>query len=735
MYDTESVLGHYQACIIRRVGAINRCTSLLICAKPGRHDNNKTGIGNLTWYVSIYLDIYLVAGNTERRCSLRQTTALVISQARQMIMGFQKAQAVCPNRTGRPLLCLPIATQDCNVRVYTNITTKSAHVNHRRSQARGKRGGTCRGSTAEFKLEAEVYLDWPCVRCTFINAFDQEACQGCGGANLKRNRLLRERKKEVERLGRLKSARECRDRWACFFLAYVGEVGTISHCVQAGPSRKNTYQILVHYCRPPPPPALLRSLKEEALKDVLEDSDSEDDSCSTATAATSGTHPAERGGGPADQGLGNPTTQANQPPEPEPKPKPTAQTEDDHPRWGNRSSESSSQGGSRQQANDPRVEGACFIHILPPDLLLQCSEYLGDTRTLCRVREVSLGWLVTLDDREAGHRLWRPLFYRLRASGSIHAGTDATGQQHRKLKVYDLGPPASTTTMTLSATIDGAVASGAAEAAVTAADAAVAMEVAVGAPAGSPAQHRLGGNVPAASPGNRNAWPAGNPGMGLPPALLVGRGPTVTSATGHNSRRSSSACAVCGLIQREGYAGKDCEMCASPLVLVQSARDSPAAPARVAYTRVNLTGSVAAATSRATPPPPSPTPATLLGSAASSPSPTTPGASVSTPGFRGSSASNSYCSVGNARRVSSGGPASEGGGGRVSGGLGLEDRGQGAGGGRDVDWHFLVKKVAEEKRIAAGWGSLRHGWVWLQRELQVRGPRFFFCVTPLGLVW
>ena len=241
----------------------------------------------------------------------------------------------------------------------------------------------------------------------------------------------------------------------------------------------------------------------------------------------------------------------------------------------------------------------------------------------------------------------------------------------------------------------------------------------------SPAQHRLGGNVSAASPGNRNAWSAGNPGVGLSPALLVGGGPSVASASGHSSGRSSSACAVCGLIQREGYAGKDCEMCASSLVLMQGARDSPAATPRVAYTRVNLTGSVAAAALGATPPPPSPTPATLRGSAAPSPSQRTPGASISTPGFRGSSASSSHCGVGSAGRVSSGGSAYEGGGGGVSGSLGFEGRGQGTGGGRDVDWHFLVKKVAEEKRIAAGWGSLRHGWVWLQRELQVRGPCFF----------
>ncbi|CAM9271119.1 unnamed protein product [Laminaria digitata] len=496
---------------------------------------------------------------------------------------------------------------------------------HHPGSARAKRAGTGRGSTAEFNLQAEAFLDWPCVRCTFINTFDQEACQGCGGANLKRDKLLRERRQEVERLGRLKSERECLDR----------------------------------------------SLKEEALKDVLEDSDSEDDSSSTAAAATSRTHPA---GGDGDGG----GVSANQP---------SSQ--------GNSSSKQQQQQQQQQQASDPRGvrEQACFIHVLPPDLLLQCSEYLGDTRTLCRVREVSLGWLGALDDREAGHRLWRPLFYRLRASGSIHKGTDATGQQHRKLKVYDLGPPTptTTTTTTLGGTTDR-------------------------------------GMSTSSSPGNRNAWSTGNPGVSvgffsppLAPSMGGGGVAAAAAATGNSNFRRSSACAVCGLIQREGYAGKDCEMCASSLVLMHhTASNSPATTPRVAYTRVNLSGSrsgaAATTTIGATPPPPPPSsPASLLGSASSSPSQRTPGAPVSTPGFRGSASSSSYRSVGDAGSASAGGA---GGGGRVSGGPGLAGGEEGEGGGRDVDWHFLVKKVAQEKRIAAGWGSLRHGWVWLQRELQ-----------------
>lgn len=66
-----------------------------------------------------------------------------------------------------------------------------------------------------FDLQAEAYVDWPCVRCTFINTYDQEVCGGCGGGNVKRERRLRARRKEVERLGRLQSARESRDKQVC----------------------------------------------------------------------------------------------------------------------------------------------------------------------------------------------------------------------------------------------------------------------------------------------------------------------------------------------------------------------------------------------------------------------------------------------------------------------------------------------------------------------------------------
>lgn len=101
--------------------------------------------------------------------------------------------------------------------VWLSTTTVSptfiSHVcrSHNPLQGRTKRRQA--GSRAAgFDLRAEAYVDWPCVRCTFINTYDREACEGCGGANVKRDKLLRERRREVERLGRLQSARECRDR-------------------------------------------------------------------------------------------------------------------------------------------------------------------------------------------------------------------------------------------------------------------------------------------------------------------------------------------------------------------------------------------------------------------------------------------------------------------------------------------------------------------------------------------
>lgn len=316
----------------------------------------------------------------------------------------------------------------------------------------------------------------------------------------------------------------------------------------------------------------------------------------------------------------------------------------------------------------PSSSSGCVISILPPDLLLQCAEYLGDARSLCRVREVCLGWLLALDDREAGSRLWRPLFCRLRASGSIHKATDATGQQNRQLKVYDLGTTPPNRGSSAAAFGNG-----------------------------------LTAGVSTPSPSQKPRLSSGGP-----PTLTAGKGASWSSGSGSAAAVTASSCVVCGLIQREGYSGKDCEMCASALVLVRG-RESPATP-RLAYTRVNLSGGGGSSSSFS-----SPTmmrrqqhPGCPVTGAGSSPSPdlrlkgrvggiaTPPGASA-----------DGACETERSSRSSGSGGAQ-----------GLEEEfGRGA---RSVDWHFLVKRLAEEKRIASGWGSLQHGWVWLQRELQVR---------------
>ncbi|CAN0522151.1 unnamed protein product, partial [Ectocarpus sp. 8 AP-2014] len=303
-------------------------------------------------------------------------------------------------------------------------------------------------------------------------------CGGCGGSNKKRDRLLRERREEAEKLSRLQTARRCRDR------------------------------------------------REEALKDVLEDSsDSENDD-----------H--------------NPRRET-------PAPHTTTPVEDETPVSAAAASETTSAAPADDNTDRPKTPrqhpgsgGGCVINILPPDLLLQCAEYLGDARSLCRVREVCLGWLLALDDREAGSRLWRPLFYRLRASGSIHKATDTTGQQNRQLKVYDLGTTPPNRGSSASAFGNG-----------------------------------LTAGVSTPSPSQETRLSSGGP-----PALAAGKGTPWSSGSGSAAAAAvvASSCVVCGLIQRDGYSGKDCEMCASALVLVRG-RESPATP-RLAYTRVNLSG-------------------------------------------------------------------------------------------------------------------------------------------------
>lgn len=297
-----------------------------------------------------------------------------------------------------------------------------------------------------------------------------------------------------------------------------------------------------------------------------------------------------------------------------------------------------------------RRQDKCFISVLPPDLLLQCAEFLDDTRTLCRVCEVSHGWLVTLDGLEAGRRLWRPVFYRLRANGDIHAATDSRGQPRRQLKVYDLGSSAGQSC---------ADSPGFAEAQGASLMPSVARTPVLPSLASRARQSEIEGLHSASG---------GTPGS------------DVASATG--TPRRSSACSVCGLIQREGYIGRDCEMCASSLVLTPS-RASLNIP-RVAYTRVNLSESAASATKSARI-----APMDIPGSVDKS--------------GRGTSTANI---VGGIRKTN----GSDGG----------RDDEEETDDESDIDWHFLVKRLAEEKRIVSGWGTLHYGWVWLQGALQVR---------------
>ena len=409
---------------------------------------------------------------------------------------------------------------------------------------------------------------------------------------------------------------------------------------------------------------MARSLKEEAFKDLLEDSDDSD-------------------GDDDDTNGRAPVTPAEQTCPTEVAAAAAATTTTPSP------------GGS---CLEPTRTQACVIDTLPPDLLLQCAEYLGDARSLCRVREVCRGWVLTLDDREAGQRLWRPLFYRLRASGSIHRATDATGQQHRQLKVYDLGT-------TTAATPPG-------------------NRSAVGAAAAI-------GKGPATGGVSNTAMSTPSPLQQRSATLPLSGGHASSSASAGKSSGPSAhrtACVVCSLIQREGYSGRDCEMCASSLVLVRGLESPALAPAtpRLAYTRVNLSGGgVAPPTSNASPfsslsrQPQQPQQQQQQQGKPRSGS----GSGPSYLGGRGTTDRKGY-TASEAAGAGAAGSGVAGGGSSIGGGVqgreeegGEEELGEGA---RSIDWHFLVKRLAEEKRIAGGWGSLHHGWVWLQRALQVR---------------
>lgn len=402
----------------------------------------------------------------------------------------------------------------------------------------------------------------------------------------------------------------------------------------------------------------ISSLKEEALKDVLEDSDSENElglaqSSSTAPDTIGRQSPISTSVSTFSEDLStsrhaNIVTAAT-----------AAATTATKP-----VSEAQIIVGHSTASEQRRTPQGCYVNILPPDLLLQCAEFLGDVLTLSRVREVSLGWLVALDRREGGRRLWRPVFYRLRASGSIHATTDTNGQQRRSLKVYDLF--------------------GASSGATKASTATTVTSSREGTPSPSRAAQRW------SSVGGEFARQNSRLSVGAE----TGGNPASEAGSGQGSSpplRRSSACLVCGLIQRQGYTGSDCEMCSSSLMLLPSSV-SPTTP-RVPYTRVNLTES-ADVKQR-------PTGKSKLHSLASAPE--IPTATVNARWGGGGSNVHGSTYRGDVEDV--------------------EDMGEGG----DVDWHFLVKKLAEEKRIASGWGSLHHGWVWLQHALEVR-------VGPLGPV-
>lgn len=383
-------------------------------------------------------------------------------------------------------------------------------------------------------------------------------------------------------------------------------------------------------------------MKEDALKDVLEDSDSDGEGCTA--------HDPDAMDEP---GMTQPTVSSTTSQYPDASDSPASPRVEAAPAVStNKSGESKGKG----KGNQDSVPLQCFVETLPPDLLLQCAEFLGDVTTLSRLREVSMGWLIALDGQEAGRRLWRPVFYRLRASGSIHAATDSKGEQHPKLKVYDLG--------TLTPNTRGA------------------------ASCSTPANGRSSADAGILTPSSATVGPS-PVGQSLNTEASLERvnasgsetGAAHASVSGNPNLRRSSACLVCGLIQRAGFTGGDCEMCASSLMVLPGA---PATP-RVAYTKVNLSGGSGDGSSASA----------ISGSA---PSSTSVGAGVSGTskvGVAGVSVGEGSCSTG-------------------------EEGTEEDGGGDDVDWHFLVKRLAEEKRIASRWGSLRHGWIWLQKAIQVR---------------
>ncbi|CAM9891586.1 unnamed protein product, partial [Choristocarpus tenellus] len=479
------------------------------------------------------------------------------------------------------------------------------------------KGGGGMMAPAALELEAVAYRDWGCVRCTFINAFDVQTCGSCGGANVRRERLVRRRKEEMEHLGKLLSARE----------------------------------------------QSARSLKEESLRDLLEDDGDQSEGDASNPPPTVGKETVEtthrttdvtvnkrqaifRGGGEGVNASSGdaaiPTTVATRSDACDPlgDSVPAAggiargtdvsanveKAEGISPSVigckkpldiGSGADSSVHTSDSVCVSADRRAVGAglhgqsrhCSITKLPPDLFLQCVYFVGTPQPLCRLREVSWAWLVMLDDQEASECLWRPVFEQLTASGAIH-GDAALGRQQR-LKVYDLpisASPSATGTPTSGRVGEGSTGhlSGRGNEGRGSSSSTAGINL---------ARHNLLGIITPSQNGrgsggsivNSGRTPSSLPqtpgsksherGSSLRYPGSAGSGSDIGPRLQTPQHCKSSACLVCGLLQREGYLGTDCEMCASSLLEVDRSMSVPSgggtavATPRLAYTRVNLSGS------------------------------------------------------------------------------------------------------------------------------------------------
>ncbi|CAM9403233.1 unnamed protein product, partial [Discosporangium mesarthrocarpum] len=398
-----------------------------------------------------------------------------------------------------------------------------------------------------------------------------------------------------------------------------------------------------------------RSLKEESLRDVLDDSDDDDENCnvkdnkksptSTTVGTSENTTPTALTAGAAAEAV-------------QPNLHPTCPRPQGHHK-------------------EPRELGHCYVARFPPDLLLQCAEYLTfSPRPLCRAREVCWGWLVLFDGPGAGERLWRPVFGALSATGAISGGGGALGKG-RRLKAYNLS-------------------------------------------GGLPGSGRGGTAVGQGT--RRGISPPLRPPSATNPATTDAAGAASAAdfptGAGMATVERVRVCGACGLLQREGYLGSGCEMCLSSLMLTQTREEGERVTPRLAYMRVELSG------------PGEERPLTT---------------SLSSPGGRDgryAPAQGGACWLRSSPRAEHGAdPAAAAAAGGLGVGVGVgvggNDRevpvdggeawgSSGCGGGgrvQPLDWHFLVKRLTVEKRLAGQWGSLHRGWEWLQADLQARFRR------------